>query len=72
MDIVKGSKLLEPHFSSRKIPLHSIARGEATIDNLVNQNFIRPVTGSSDACDPAFLVAKRHNGSEAKLIVDYS
>ena len=49
-----------------------MAQGEALIDNIIHQYFIRPVTGVSDICALAFLVPKPHNAPEARLVVELS
>ena len=43
----------------------------ALIDNIINEDLIRPVTCMSDTCALAFLVPKLYNASEAILVVYY-
>ena len=57
LTLERRGKLPEPNFGSRKILMHYMAQGEYLIDNIIDKDFIRPITSASDTCTRAFLVS---------------
>ena len=62
----------KPCYRARPIPAHWFDKGRSILADLEEQGLIVRVTEASEYCSPCFFIAKPHDPSQPRLVVDYS
>ena len=71
---IRGGRFSKPKpcYRARPIPAHWYTKGRAILADLEEQGLIVRVTEASEYCSPCFFIAKPHDPSQPRLVVDYS
>ena len=71
---IRGGRFQKPKpcYRARPIPAHWFTKGKAILADLEEQGLIVRVTEASEYCSPCFFIAKPHDPTQPRLVVDYS
>ena len=71
---IRGGRFQKPKpcYRARPIPAHWYTKGRSILADLEEQGLIVRVTEASEYCSPCFFIAKPHDPSQPRLVVDYS
>ena len=71
---IRGGRYQKPKpcYRARPIPAHWYTKGRSILADLEEQGLIVCVTEASEYCSPCFFIAKPHDPSQPRLVVDYS
>ena len=71
---IRGGRYQKPKpcYRARPIPAHWYTKGRSILADLEEQGLIVRVTEASEYCSPCFFIAKPHDPSQPRLVVDYS
>ena len=71
---IRGGRFQKPKpcYRARPIPAHWYTKGKSILADLEEQGLIVRVTEASEYCSPCFFIAKPHDPTQPRLVVDYS